>query len=66
MELIVNGQPRTLDDGATVGALVAAVAPQAGRVAVELNGEILPRSEHPKRSLRSGDRIEIVQAIGGG
>ena len=36
------------------------------RVAVEVNGSIVPRSAHPQHALREGDRVEIVHALGGG
>ncbi len=36
------------------------------RVAVEVNREIVPKSEHARREIRDGDHIEIVQALGGG
>ena len=50
----------------SVTVLLAQLTLQGARVAVELNQEIIPRSEYPTRTLKPGDRIEIVQAIGGG
>lgn len=66
MQIVLNGAPRPLDATLTVAQLVLEVAPSARRIAVELNGEIVPRSRHVERRLRDGDRIEIVQAVGGG
>lgn len=66
MQIVLNGTPRRLTDAVTVAELARQVAPAARRIAVELNGEILPRSQHGQRQLVDGDRIEIVQAIGGG
>ncbi|HEY5764225.1 MAG TPA: sulfur carrier protein ThiS [Rhodocyclaceae bacterium] len=66
MQIIVNGQDRLVQPGATVADLVAALALAGRRIAVELNGEIVPKSSHATRSLGEGDRVEIVVAVGGG
>lgn len=66
MELIINGQPRTLPDGMTVAALVLDLGLAGKRIAVERNGEIVPRGRHGETSLAAGDRLEIVVAVGGG
>lgn len=65
MRVQVNGNERELAEGCTVAALLQALELR-GRLAVELNEEILPRSRHAEQALRDGDRVEIVQAIGGG
>ncbi|MDD9806583.1 MAG: sulfur carrier protein ThiS [Gammaproteobacteria bacterium] len=65
IEIRVNGTARTLPDGATLGALVETLA--AGRkIAVEVNGGVVPRAEHAAFRLSAGDRVEIIEAIGGG
>ena len=64
--ILVNGQPRTLDAGSSVAALVAAMDLSGKRIAVERNGEIVPRSRHAEVLLQAGDRLEIVVAVGGG
>lgn len=62
----LNGQSRQMKAGCTVSEMLV-VAGYAGRkVAVEINREIVPRSLHDQRMLSDGDRIEIVQAMGGG
>lgn len=69
MELIINAQARRLDavrDGGTVAELVAALEMQADRIALECNGEIVPRSEWPATRVHEGDRLEIVHFVGGG
>lgn len=66
MEILVNGQPRTVRDGLTVAALVAQLGLAGKRLAVEVNRDIVPRGEHATRALHEGDRIEIIHAIGGG
>lgn len=66
MQVVLNGQPRQLSELATVDGLLEDLFGQLRRVAVEINGEIVPRSRHAGFRLRDGDRIEVVQAIGGG
>ena len=66
MEILVNGRPRAVEDRITVGKLVKASLPPGRRVAVEVNEEIVPRARHGSHVLQPGDRVEIVQAIGGG
>jgi sulfur carrier protein len=66
MQVIVNGTPQPLPDGATVALLLERMALAGKRVAVERNGEIVPKSLHPQVPLADGDRLEIVVAVGGG
>lgn len=66
MEILVNGRRETVDDRITLGTLIDAVVPPGKRVAVEVNEEIVPRARHAAHELEPGDRVEIVQAIGGG
>ncbi len=64
--IIVNGALRALPAPATVAGLVLAMGLEGKRIAVERNGEIVPRSRHADTSLVPGDRVEIVGAVGGG
>lgn len=66
MELTVNGETRKLPQPLSVAQLVAELGMAKRRIALELNGEILPRSEFGQTLLADGDTLEIVQAIGGG
>ena len=66
MKLVVNGEPREVEDGATVEELVAALGIDRRSVAVERNREIVPRSQHAVTPLAEGDRVEIVTMVGGG
>jgi sulfur carrier protein len=66
MNLVVNGEPREVEDGTTVEQLVAALGVDRRSVAVERNREIVPRSQHAATPLRDGDRVEIVTMVGGG
>ena len=64
--LTVNGEPHELPGAARLTDLLEALQLGGKRVAVERNGEIVPRSQHAQTQLADGDRLEIVQAIGGG
>lgn len=66
MNIRLNGDHYPLDEGATVAALIDALALKGRRIAVEVNEEVIPRSRHAAHRLREGDRVEVVQAIGGG
>ena len=69
MEIVLNGQPRTVDldpQTATLEALIAALEMKQDRVAVERNGEIVRRAEWAATAIQSGDRLEIVHFVGGG
>ena len=67
MQLVVNGETRDFDPApATVAALIDALALPRSRVAVELNGTIVPKREHEDRGLSGGDVLEIVTLVGGG
>jgi len=64
--IVVNGDPRPLPAPATVSALLAELGLAGRRIAIERNGEIVPRSRHEQELLEPGDRLEIVVAVGGG
>jgi len=66
MQVIINGEPRELDEALTVAGMLEALSMRGRRIAVEINEEIVPRSRHAEHRLREGDRIEVVGAIGGG
>jgi sulfur carrier protein len=67
-ELILNGECRCFPDETlrSVAALITHLGYTGKRIAVELNGEIVPRSQHASTPLASNDRLEIVVAVGGG
>jgi sulfur carrier protein len=62
----VNGEPTAVPSACTVSALLAQLGWADRRVAVEVNGEIVPRSRHAQHTFNEQDRVEIVFAIGGG
>jgi sulfur carrier protein len=67
MELTVNGTVHHLDPApGTVAELVRALNLEGKRIAVERNGEIVPRSLYAATAVAAGDRLEVVAAVGGG
>ena len=66
MELVINGESRQFPSPLSVADLVAALNHAGKRIAVERNGDIVPRGRHAETVLTDGDRIEIVVAVGGG
>jgi sulfur carrier protein len=66
MQIFLNGQAHECAATTTIAALLAETGHGERRIAVEVNREIVPRSRHAEHILGEGDRVEIVQAIGGG
>ncbi len=66
MRLTVNGEPHEVPEGTTVRGLIERLDLAGGPVAVEKNGEVVPRAEHPATALAEGDVIEVVHFVGGG
>jgi sulfur carrier protein len=65
MNILLNGQPHATA-APTIAALVRELGYENKRIAVERNGDIVPRSQHGSAALNDGDRLEIVVAVGGG
>ena len=66
IQLSVNGQIRRVEPGADVARLLQTLELAGKRVAVEKNGEIVPRGRYAATRLSEGDALEIVVAVGGG
>ncbi len=66
LHITLNGEPRQFPQALTVAGLTDALGLTGKRIAVEKNGEIIPKSQHASTGLASGDRLEIVVAVGGG
>ncbi|MEX2476313.1 sulfur carrier protein ThiS [Marinobacter sp.] len=66
MQVQVNGDGVELPAQATIADLIEHMALTGKRLAVEVNEDIVPRSQHPEFRLNNGDRVEVVHAIGGG
>jgi sulfur carrier protein len=66
IQVIVNGAQHRLEQPLDLAALIARLELQGKRIAVEKNGEIVPKSAHRTTQVADGDRLEIVVAVGGG
>jgi len=66
MRLFINGQERQAPTLSTVAELAIWLQLPAFGTAVELNGEVIRRAEHPATTLKDGDRLEVVRLVGGG
>lgn len=66
MKIHVNGDLLELAENTSIQELLTQLEMTQGRVAVEVNADIVPRSLHPQHLLNEGDLVEIVHAIGGG
>ena len=66
IELAINGEPRSFPAPLTLARLIELLDLAGKRIAIEKNGEIVPRSQHADTPLANGDRLEIVVAVGGG
>ncbi len=66
MRLTVNGVAQVAKEGSTVSLLLEALGLRPEIVAVEVNGELVPRSTHADKALVEGDQVEFVTLVGGG
>jgi len=66
IELLINGESRSFPAPLSLARLVETLDLAGKRVAIERNGAIVPKSQHVDTQLVSGDRLEIVVAVGGG
>ena len=66
MNVTVNGKVRDLPEGATIEQLLGDLAIRRDAIAVEVNRQIVSRSQHADMQLREGDAVEIVTFVGGG
>lgn len=66
MNILLNGEPFECDDTSTLETLIDSQQLGGKRIAIEVNLEVIPRSQFSDCSLHDGDKVEIVHAIGGG
>ncbi|MEJ2367439.1 MAG: sulfur carrier protein ThiS [Acidobacteriota bacterium] len=66
IRVVLNGRERELEKPCSIGEFVASLDLHASRVAVERNGEIVPKAKYRETQLAEGDRLEIVEFVGGG
>ena len=64
--ITLNGESKTFDDSLKVAELLDLLNLQGKRVALELNGAIVPKSQHSDTLIQNGDVLELVVAVGGG
>ena len=62
----VNSEPHTTDTPLSVAMLLQQLGHDARKLAVEVNEQVVPRSEHEQHQITEGDRVEIVTLVGGG
>jgi thiamine biosynthesis protein ThiS len=66
LEVVLNGEPHPVPVGSTVADLVAALGRHPRTVAVERNGDLVPRARFAETPLEAGDRLEVVHFVQGG
>ena len=66
MRIRLNGAPHVIDPGTTVERLLRELDLPDGRLAVERNGDVVPRAAHAGAVLEEGDVVEVVRFVGGG
>ena len=66
LTLQINGERKQFPPNISVAGLVTAMALTGKRIAIELNGEIVPKGSHVTTQLQDGDKLEVVVAVGGG
>jgi sulfur carrier protein len=66
LKVIVNGEPIDISDGSTVAKLLEDLQIGRDRVAVEVGLEIVPKADYDTHTLQEGDKVEVVQFVGGG
>lgn len=66
LAISVNGEPHRVPEGTSVRALLALLGLEGRRVAVAVNRTVVPRSAYESHRLAAGDRVEVLEAVGGG
>ncbi len=66
INVTINGKPHALDENISLSDLIQQLSLENNRLAIEVNENIIPRSQHSTHLLQAGDTVEIVHAIGGG
>lgn len=66
MKIIVNGEKISIPEDSNIQDLVAELGYKNKRIAIEVNEAIIPKSKHQSYPLKSSDRVEVINAVGGG
>ena len=65
-QITLNGEPRDLTPQTTIADLIRELSLAPDGVAVAVNLQVIPRSDHDRHVLSGGDRVEVIRAVGGG
>ena len=65
LQVLVNGNPRGIPHGCTLTSLIGLLGLEGKRVAIAVNREVVPRSSFGSHIVCGGDRVEILEAVGG-
>jgi len=65
-EILLNGEPYELDGRTPLGDLIKRLGMKPARIAIEINHRVVPKAEYDGIVLAAGDRVEIVNFVGGG
>ncbi len=66
MQIYINGEEKTVAEQCSMAALIEQLALTGKRIAIEVNEELVPRSAFEQHLIQANDRIEIINAVGGG
>jgi sulfur carrier protein len=66
IQVSINGEAREFPAALNIAELVIALELTGKRIAIEQNGQIVPKSQYPTTQLQNGDVLEMVVAVGGG
>lgn len=66
VDVVVNGNPRAITANCTLASLILELGLERARIAVAVNRDVVPRSAYTTQRLTAGDRVEILEAVGGG
>lgn len=66
MDIELNGAPHEVPAGSTIGSLLETLGMRRDGIAVAVHMRVIPRGEHDQTLLQPGDKVEIIQAVGGG
>ena len=66
MKILVNGEKILLPEGSSIEGLIAHLGYQNQRIAIEINESIVPKSNHSSFLLKDLDKVEVINAVGGG
>jgi len=66
IKVLLNGKNKTIKDKTNLNLLLKKLSIESNKVAIEINGEVVPKNDYEKKIIKTNDKIEIVHFIGGG